>query len=143
MIRTEPVPWLLWDGDCGFCSRCAGWVERHDRDDRVRVQAYQDAPSPPITPEIRDAAARAVQYVYPDGHFVSGSRAVFATLRRIGYPGPWRVLSWPPLVWIAELGYRIVARNREFFARILFRGETPACRVSPEAGKDQGQGPAT
>jgi predicted DCC family thiol-disulfide oxidoreductase YuxK len=106
-------------------------VERHDRERRLRVSAYQDAPSPPLTPEIRAAAAGAVQYVHPDGRFVSGSRAVFATLRRIGYPGPWRVLAWPPFVWVAELGYRIVARNRGFFSRILLRGEAPACGVEP------------
>jgi hypothetical protein len=29
----------------------------------------------------------------------------------------------PPLVWLVELGYRIVARHRGVFSRLMFRRE--------------------
>ncbi len=44
-------------------------------------------------------------------------------LSEVGYG--WLVwpLRFPPLIWAVELGYQIVARNRPFFARYLFRTE--------------------
>jgi len=34
-----------------------------------------------------------------------------------------RCLAAPPFLWVVELGYRIVAANRQLFARFLFRNE--------------------
>jgi hypothetical protein len=44
-------------------------------------------------------------------------------LARIGWPRAARVASRRPLIWLVEAGYWVVARNRPFFARFLFRGE--------------------
>lgn len=30
-------------------------------------------------------------------------------------------LRFPPMIWFVEIGYEIVARNRRFFAKYLFR----------------------
>ncbi len=50
-------------------------------------------------------------------------RAVLCLMGTIGY----RRLAWPlrlpPLIWLVELSYVIVSRNRKFFARFLFRKE--------------------
>ena len=50
-------------------------------------------------------------------------RAVLYLLGIIGYR--WLVwpLRFPPLIWLVEIGYQIVARNRRFFARFLFTRE--------------------
>ena len=42
-------------------------------------------------------------------------------LETIGYPR-WlvRPLTWPPLIWFTELGYRVVANNRTFFSKFMF-----------------------
>ena len=48
-------------------------------------------------------------------------RAVLYILTALGYGWIARPLGLPPLIWAVELGYAIVARNRPFFARFLFR----------------------
>lgn len=126
-MRLDPPPdgrtWVLWDGDCGFCRRCIRWLERRDRQGQFRTLPYQEAPSPPMTAELRHACEWAVHVITPEGSLLRAGRAVLYLLRRVGW-GPVAVLlSWPPLVWGVEAVYWIVARNRGFFSRFLFRGE--------------------
>ncbi len=40
---------------------------------------------------------------------------------QLGYRWLARIWGIPPLSWAVELGYRIVASNRPFFSRLLFR----------------------
>jgi len=112
---------LLWDGDCGFCRRSVEWAERHDRAHAFRAVPYQQAPSPPMTPELRAACARAVHVVTPEGVVLRAGRACLWVLERTGHPVLSRVLGSPPLVWAVELGYWLVARNRQLASRVLFR----------------------
>jgi hypothetical protein len=76
-----------------------------------------------MTPALRDACARAVHVVRADGTVLRAGRASLHVLGAVGWRGFARVFAWPPLVWLVELGYFIVARNRRFFSRFLFRGE--------------------
>ena len=113
---------MLWDGECGMCSRAARWIERHDNAGRFRVVPYQDAPAPPMTPRLRRACARAVQVVTDDGRVLSAGRASLFVLEHLGRRRLARSLSIPPLIWAVEAGYWLVARNRRFFSWLLFRG---------------------
>ncbi|HMK71935.1 MAG TPA: hypothetical protein VK454_01275, partial [Myxococcaceae bacterium] len=65
--------------------------------------------------------ARAVHVVTPEGEVLRAGRASLYVLARIGHPLLARVLAVPPLLWIVELGYWLVARNRQFFSRLMFR----------------------
>lgn len=112
---------LLWDGDCGFCRRSVLWAERRDTTHAFQAIPYQQAPSPPMTPELRAACGRAVHLLTPDGRMLRAGRACLWVLERIGYPLLARVLALPPLVWAFELGYWLVARNRKLASRVLFR----------------------
>ena len=112
---------LLWDGECGFCRRSVEWAQRRDTGRAFQAVPYQQAPSPPMTPELRIACARAVHLVTPEGELLRAGRACLWVLQRIGYPVLARVLAVPPLVWAVELGYWLVARNRMLASRFLFR----------------------
>jgi predicted DCC family thiol-disulfide oxidoreductase YuxK len=70
------------------------------------------------------ACKQAVHVITPEGRVIRAGRAALFVLQEIGYPG-WLVgpLAWPPLVWLVELGYRIVANNRPFFSKFLFTKE--------------------
>jgi predicted DCC family thiol-disulfide oxidoreductase YuxK len=100
----------IYDGDCGFCSRCVGWASR--RSD-VRFEPFQatDLSAIGIT---ADAAATAVHCVGPDGRVTRGAAAVAAVLRecRAGWPLLGIVMRLPVVRTIAEVAYRMVARNR-------------------------------
>ena len=90
---------------------------------QFRVVAYQDAPSPPMTPALYAACERAIHVLQPDGTLLRAGRASLFILSRIGWGRVARLLILPPFIWAVELGYWIVAHNRSFFARILFRNE--------------------
>lgn len=74
-----------------------------------------------MTDELRLACARALHTVSPDGEIRGGGRAVIVVIERLGHPHLARFLSWPPMVWVAALSYRLVASHRGFFAHFLFR----------------------
>lgn len=77
-----------------------------------------------MTPELRARAERALQIVTSDGRQYSGGRAVLFALETIGWrPRLARIGRRRPLIWLVELGYRIVAANRPFFSRFVFRRE--------------------
>jgi len=82
---------------------------------------FQEAPSPPMTPELYDANRRAAHVVTRDGAVLRAGRACLFVLDQLGYRWVARIFGIPPLSWAVELGYRIVASNRTFFSRLLFR----------------------
>ena len=77
-----------------------------------------------MTPQLYEASQRAVLVITAGGRIFKAGRAAMFVLEEIGYPH-WliRPFTWPPLVWITELGYWIVARNRSFFGKFLFTQE--------------------
>lgn len=104
--------WLLFDGDCAFCTRLAAWVEERDRGRKLHVVPYQEAPSPPMTPELREACAQALHAVTPGGRTLRGGDATIFTLAALGWRGLARALWQRPLRDLIGFGYGIVARNR-------------------------------
>ena len=82
---------------------------------------YQTAPRPPMTDLLAARCARAVHVLAPDGTGLAGGRACLFVLERIAWPRLARILAHRPLVWLVELGYRVIARNRSLLSRILFR----------------------
>jgi predicted DCC family thiol-disulfide oxidoreductase YuxK len=77
-----------------------------------------------MTPELFAACERAVHVLTPDGRVLRAGRATLYVLERIGWGRLARVLMLPPFIWLVELGYRVVASNRPFFARFLFTRES-------------------
>ncbi len=114
-----PKHLLLWDGACGFCRRAIERVRRRDRDHRFEIVAYQDATAPPMTPELAEACRRAVHVITADGHVLRAGRASLFVLGQTGHPVLARLLALPPMVWLVELGYILVARNRSLVSRLL------------------------
>jgi predicted DCC family thiol-disulfide oxidoreductase YuxK len=126
---------LIWDGECGFCRNALHWMLRRDHAGQFQPVPYQELPSPPMTPALRWQAERAVQVITPGGQQISGGRAVLFVLQQVGWhPVLVRLASRWPLVWVVELGYWIVARNRSLFSRFLFRSQgKQGCAVEKRA----------
>lgn len=114
--------WLIYDGDCAFCRHTVRWVEQHDKAHRFRPEPFQTCPSPPMTPALRQQAAREVQVVTSDGHRIADGRAVLFILDTIGWQH-WlvRLVRRPPCVWLVEVGYHVVSRYRDQLSKIMFR----------------------
>lgn len=118
---------LLYDGDCGVCTRLSGVVTstvRRRRED-FTVSAYQDADLPGLglTPEQCDEA---LQWVDGRGRVSSAQDAVARVL--LAGSLPFRPLGalilLPGVNALAGVVYRWVAANRH-----RLPGGTPACSL--------------
>lgn len=121
------MPTLVYDGDCGFCTRSAEFVSA--RSD-VAVSPWQalDLDEVGLTEEQVTSAA---YWLDGDGDVPRrGARAVAAALRACGpgYAVLGRAIDLPPVRPLAAAGYAVVARYR-----YRLPGGSDACRVPPGA----------
>jgi len=118
---------LLYDGDCAFCTRCAGFLERIGPEAEIVPWQFADLAGLGVSEE---EATAAVQWVEVEGTVRSGHEAIAAVLSRTGWP--WRAIGralvLPGISWIAAKVYRLVADNR-----YRLPGGTPACAVGDPA----------
>ncbi|HXS33357.1 MAG TPA: DUF393 domain-containing protein [Solirubrobacterales bacterium] len=116
---TWPV--LLYDGDCAFCTWCAGLLEKIGPKAEIVAWQLTDLAELGVT---EAQATAAVQWVEVDGTIRSGHEAIAATLNSAG--GIWRIIGrallLPGVSPIAAKVYRLVADNR-----YRLPGSTPAC----------------
>jgi predicted DCC family thiol-disulfide oxidoreductase YuxK len=121
--RDRPV--LLFDGDCGFCTRSAGWLRRVGIDADVTAWQFADIERYRISPA---QAMSAVQWVGSDGSVRQGHAAIAAALGQGGFVlrilGKFIVI--PGLSALSALTYRLVAKYR-----YRLPGGTPACAARP------------
>jgi predicted DCC family thiol-disulfide oxidoreductase YuxK len=127
--RERPV--LVYDGDCGFCTTCARFLERIGPDAEIVAWQLTDLAALGLTEE---RATDAVQWVAADGSIRSGHEAIAAVLATAN--GIWRIagrlIVLPGVSWLAARAYRLTADNR-----YRLPGGTPAC-ARPRAGGPDG-----
>ena len=128
------VPTVLFDGDCGFCTWSATWLDRWSGG-ALAVVPWQraDLASFGLTEE---ECRLALQFVRGSER-ASGGRAVGLALLRCRQP--WRacgsVLLVPVLEPVVERTYRLVASQR-----YRLPGATPACRLDDDPRRDVSSG---
>jgi predicted DCC family thiol-disulfide oxidoreductase YuxK len=107
---------LVYDGECGFCSRLARWVERHDRRGRVSARPNQEPGLIELLGLTRLEVDRASWAVERGARF-EGAAGISRVLRELG--GGWRVVGSlylvPPIGWVEERYYSRVARRRSWW----------------------------
>jgi len=116
---------LIFDGDCGFCTVCAHWVERKlgPESDVIAWQEIADLGSFGLTvPKVM----RAAYWIDAHGKPFGASRAVARALVAVG--GGWAIVGYaidaPGVRILSEVGYAIVRKYRH-----LLPGSTGACRL--------------
>jgi predicted DCC family thiol-disulfide oxidoreductase YuxK len=124
------TPTFVYDGDCSFCSTCAGFIERRVPT-RARVIPWQFADLGALGLTVEQCES-AVQWVGTDGAVAAGPDAIARLLRDAGRLwqfaggtlalGPVRLAAWPVYHWIAD-------------HRHLLPGGTAACSL-PQAQRD-------
>ncbi|MEV5709584.1 DUF393 domain-containing protein [Actinoallomurus sp. NPDC052274] len=125
-------PILVYDGDCGICTKAVRLVGDTAKADgrRLRVPAdpevvaFQDADLAALG-TTAERAAYEVLWI-EDGRVHGGAQAVARLLIEAG--GCWRPLGLlgrvPPFRWAAHGLYRLIANNRH-----RLPGGTPACAL--------------
>jgi len=115
---------LVFDGDCGFCTTSARWIERR-LPETVDVAPWQDLELDGIG-LTRDDVVSAAWWIDDSGRCHRGHMAVGHSLRAAG--GLWgllgRLIITPPVSWAARPAYWLVARYR-----YRLPGATDACRL--------------
>ncbi|MDI2132698.1 thiol-disulfide oxidoreductase DCC family protein [Yinghuangia seranimata] len=121
-MTTRPV--LVFDGDCGFCTKSVEVMERYIAPD-IEVTAWQfaDLEELGITAE---RAMHEVLWVTSTGDVYGGAEAVAKMLayKRGAWSVPGAVLQLPPVNLVAAKAYRLIADNR-----YKLPGGTPACAM--------------
>jgi len=121
---------LVFDGQCGFCTRAAGWLRRIDRRQRVEILPLQ-APGAPESVGVTEAECLvSLRWQGEDGVRLSGAAAANAALAcALGSRVP--VVLYRLSSRVQERGYVWVAANR-----YRLRGVRPYCESAPaECGR--------
>ncbi|MEO0493614.1 MAG: DCC1-like thiol-disulfide oxidoreductase family protein [Actinomycetota bacterium] len=115
---------LIFDGDCGFCTSSAGWIERRLPDD-VRVAPWQilELDEYGLT---EDDVTTAAYWVDEAGTNYRGHLGIGKSLIAAGgiWTVPGHLIVRPPVSWLAKPIYGWIAKNRH-----LMPGASEACRV--------------
>ncbi len=123
-METTTAGTLIYDGDCGFCTATALWVERR-LSDSYQVVPFQKANLDALGLTNADVI-RSAWWIDPDGTRFDEHRCIAKALSAMA--GLWlllgRVLTAKPISPLASWTYRLIARNRH---RIHKPGKTPAC----------------
>jgi predicted DCC family thiol-disulfide oxidoreductase YuxK len=122
---------VLYDADCGLCSRTAQALRILDRRERLRLVPLQRAPellgdgSPPA-----DALKAALHVRGPEGDWWTGGEASLRIAAAVPALWPLAQVGRLPLISsMVEPAYRLLARHRDRLGRLLgaahcrFRGD--------------------
>ncbi len=98
----------------------AAWVRRKDKKGVFAFIAFQEYKEDEY---LRKQFEDAFHVRKPNGEYLRAGRASLFVLEKLGWNWWAKILTYPPLIWLVEFGYRIVANNRNFLARFIFRRE--------------------
>ena len=116
---------LVYDADCGFCSRSVRWLAAR-RPDRVTLSPWQSLPDLAALGLTSEQVTQQAYWQDAAGRWRAGSAAIAAAMvARGGWAAPaGRAIARPPLSPLAEEVYRWVAEHRD-----ALPGSTDACRA--------------
>ncbi|MBI3890945.1 MAG: DUF393 domain-containing protein [Candidatus Wallbacteria bacterium] len=105
---------LLYDGDCGFCTRCVRVLAAWDRYGAIRMVPFQAPEGLSGHPDLAfEDVQKAMQFYDATGKRWAGSEAFreIARLMPLGAPVAF-LLGLPIIRQLAALAYGWIARNR-------------------------------
>jgi predicted DCC family thiol-disulfide oxidoreductase YuxK len=112
-IRVPLRGWVLYDGDCGFCSRWVGFWASTLRQRGFVPAALQD---PWVAEKLHmplDALLADIRLLTASGELISGADVYLHVTRRIWWAWPfYAIFSLPLFNSLIHAGYRWFARNR-------------------------------
>jgi predicted DCC family thiol-disulfide oxidoreductase YuxK len=125
------VPWIIYDGDCAFCTSSAHWLAgrlHRPKGPNARLVPWQftDLAALGTTAE---RTRREALWISPDGTIDGGAAAFAEWLKFRGgaYGIVGRVLDLPVIRALAAAVYGVIAKNRH-----RMPGGSPACALPPD-----------
>ena len=117
---------VIFDGDCGICTKTAEWIEQKDKDDKLTVKPFQILDLDKYDLELEQVQTSV--YFISEGKKFRKARAVYEILKQL--PGFWGFLGTAAsnsfIAWISNPFYVLIARNRTKVSRIF---GLDACKI--------------
>ena len=128
---------VLYDGECPMCvfqMRVLSWLDWRNA---LSLVPLSDPRANEIAPEItREDLQEAIHCVTPEGRIYRGARAIRFVGMRLPLLVPVAMFLWiPGVIWIAEIVYRWVSKNRLLLSRVF--GCKDACAILPKRKREQ------
>lgn len=105
---------VLYDGECPLCTREIRFLQRRDRGRGLVL--FEDIAAPSFDPAVYGLDAQQVMArihgVLPDGRVVEGLEVFRRVYAGVGLGWLVAPTRWPGLQPLADLVYRVFARNR-------------------------------
>ena len=127
---------VLYDGECPLCTfqmRVITWLDWFNT---VRVIPLADPRAADIAPGIkREDLQEAIHCVTKNGRIYRGARCVRFIGMRMPLAVPFALVLWfPGVIYLAEIVYRWISRNRLVLSRLF--GCKGACAIMPARRRD-------
>jgi predicted DCC family thiol-disulfide oxidoreductase YuxK len=117
--------WILYDGECGFCSRWVNFWAKTLHRRGFEPAALQE---PWVAQRLQtplDSLLADIRLLTADDRLISGADVYLYVMRRIWWAWPvYAVFSLPGLNGLMQAGYRWFARNRYCISH--------SCRLRPQ-----------
>jgi predicted DCC family thiol-disulfide oxidoreductase YuxK len=118
---------LIFDGNCGMCTRVRNRLLKIDRAGRLRTEPMQAPGVPQRVGVDAERLRESVWWLDSSGAVFAGAKAMNAALSTaLGTDLPLMLYRVPLMGRIQEVVYRWVAAHR-----YRFRGVTPLCESDP------------
>jgi predicted DCC family thiol-disulfide oxidoreductase YuxK len=117
---------LVFDGECGFCTRALGWIRLLDAHSRLTTLPLQ-APGAPERVGSTRAACKETLHTLVEGELRTGAAAVNAAVS-VALGRRWPLRLYARTADLQERVYGWVARNRG-----RLPGITPWCARYPDS----------
>ena len=128
---------VLYDDECPMCvfqMKVLSWLDWRNA---LALVPLSDPRAREIAPQItREDLLEAIHCVTPDGRIYRGARAIRFVGMRLPLLVPVALFLWiPGVIWVAEIAYRWVSRNRHLLSKVF--GCKDACAIMPKRKREQ------
>ena len=128
---------VLYDDACSLCTfqmKVLTWLDWRGA---LALVPLSDPRAQTIAPQLTRADLQeAIHCVTPEGSVYRGARAIRFLGLRLPLLVPVALGLWlPGVIWVAEIAYRWISRNRYLLSKVF--GCKDACAVMPKRTREQ------
>ncbi len=136
MASEQTTHIVLYDGDCPLCTFQKQMLTWLDWFNVVSFVPISEARDRGLAPDIsREDLLEAIHCLALDGKVHRGARCIRFVGMRMPVLIPLSLVLWiPGVIWIAEIVYQWISRNRLVLSRLF--GCKGACTILPERRRD-------
>ena len=128
---------VLYDDECSMCTfqmKVLSWLDWFGV---LALTPLSDPKAKEVAPQLsQEQLEEAIHCVTPEGRVYRGARAIRFVGMRLPLLVPLALFMWlPGVIWIAEMIYTRVSRNRHLLSRVF--GCKDACAIMPARKREQ------